>query len=137
MPQTRECDYCGADIEPGTGTMFVRKNGTTIHFCSSKCEKNADLGREARDLSWTEAGRGTGGDAAAEQQTDTADADEQAEVEDEAAEDAAAADDADEAEDEVEADEAEDEVDADDESDAEADADAEETDTEEPTEADA
>ncbi|ACV10937.1 Ribosomal protein L24E [Halorhabdus utahensis DSM 12940] len=139
MPQTRECDYCGADIEPGTGTMFVRKNGTTIHFCSSKCEKNADLGREARDLSWTEAGRGTGGDAAAEQQTDTADADEQAETEneDEAAEDAAAADDADEAEDEVEADEAEDEVDADDESDAEADADAEETDTEEPTEADA
>ena len=63
MPQTRECDYCGADIEPGTGTMFVRTNGTTIHFCSSKCEKNADLGREARDLSWTEAGRGTGGGA--------------------------------------------------------------------------
>jgi len=64
MPQTRECDYCGADIEPGTGTMFVRKNGTTIHFCSSKCEKNADLGREARDLSWTEAGGATSTEAA-------------------------------------------------------------------------
>jgi large subunit ribosomal protein L24e len=52
MPRTRECDFCGAEIEPGTGTMFVRKNGTTIHYCSSKCESNADLGRESRDLEW-------------------------------------------------------------------------------------
>jgi large subunit ribosomal protein L24e len=57
MPRTAECDYCGTDIEPGTGTMLVLKNGTTIDYCSSKCEKNADLGREARDLNWTEAGR--------------------------------------------------------------------------------
>jgi large subunit ribosomal protein L24e len=56
MPQHRECDYCGDDIEPGTGTMFVRTNGTTIHYCSGKCEKNADLGREPRDLEWTEDG---------------------------------------------------------------------------------
>ncbi|WP_436929650.1 50S ribosomal protein L24e [Halosimplex halobium] len=52
MPRTRECDYCGTDIEPGTGTMFVRTNGSTIHYCSSKCEKNANLGRESRDLEW-------------------------------------------------------------------------------------
>ena len=64
MPRSIACDYCGADIEPGTGTMFVRLNGQTVHFCSSKCEKNADLGREARDLEWTEAGRGTRGEAA-------------------------------------------------------------------------
>jgi len=57
MPRTRECDFCGDDIEPGTGTMFVRTNGATIHYCSSKCEKNHDLGREARNLEWTEAGR--------------------------------------------------------------------------------
>ena len=56
MPQTRECDFCGADIEPGTGTMFVRTDGTTLHYCSAKCEKNADLGREPRDLEWTEEG---------------------------------------------------------------------------------
>lgn len=56
MPETRECDYCGGTIEPGTGTMFVRTDGTVIHFCSAKCEKNADLGREARDLEWTEEG---------------------------------------------------------------------------------
>ncbi len=56
MPQTNECDFCGGDIEPGTGTMFVRTDGTTVRFCSSKCEKNADLGRRARDLEWTSAG---------------------------------------------------------------------------------
>ena len=54
MPRTRDCDFCGDAIEPGTGTMFVRTDGTTIHYCSAKCEKNADLGREARDLEWTE-----------------------------------------------------------------------------------
>ncbi|MEF8886772.1 MAG: 50S ribosomal protein L24e [Haloarculaceae archaeon] len=56
MPQTNECDFCGGDVEPGTGTMFVRTDGTTVRFCSSKCEKNADLGRRARDLEWTSAG---------------------------------------------------------------------------------
>ena len=75
MPRSIACDYCGADIEPGTGTMFVRLNGQTVHFCSSKCEKNADLGREARDLEWTEAGRGTGGEAA--ETTEVAPTDEQ------------------------------------------------------------
>jgi large subunit ribosomal protein L24e len=53
MPQERNCDYCDDDIEPGTGTMFVDTDGTITHFCSSKCEKNADLGRESRDLEWT------------------------------------------------------------------------------------
>ncbi|QDX40895.1 50S ribosomal protein L24e [Salarchaeum sp. JOR-1] len=62
MPQTRECDYCGSDIEPGTGTMFVHNDGTTVHFCSSKCEKNADLGREPRDLEWTEEGQAQSGE---------------------------------------------------------------------------
>jgi len=66
MPQTRECDYCGGDIEPGTGTMYVQVNGAVTHFCSSKCEHNAELGREARDLEWTEAGRGAKGPAADE-----------------------------------------------------------------------
>jgi large subunit ribosomal protein L24e len=56
MPQTRDCDYCGDDIEPGTGTMFVHVNGSITHYCSAKCEKNADLGREPRDLEWTEEG---------------------------------------------------------------------------------
>ncbi|RXK46694.1 50S ribosomal protein L24e [Halorientalis pallida] len=85
MPRTRECDFCGDDIEPGTGTMFVQNDGTTVMFCSSKCEKNADLGREARDMGWTEAGRAAGSKRAAE----TADEPDEPETEEEP-EDAAA-----------------------------------------------
>jgi len=87
MPRTRECDYCGQDIEPGTGTMLVHNDGSTTHFCSSKCENNADLGREARNLGWTDAGRAT---TAAEQQAAEEAAAAQAEAE--AAEEEAAAD---------------------------------------------
>ena len=95
MPRTRECDYCGADIEPGTGTMLVHNDGSTTHFCSSKCENNADLGREARNLGWTDAGRATtaaedqAAEAAAE--ADEADADEEeADADEEEAEEAEA-----------------------------------------------
>ncbi|MFC5367419.1 50S ribosomal protein L24e [Salinirubrum litoreum] len=69
MPQTRQCDYCGADIEPGTGTMFVHTDGTVTHFCSSKCEKNADLGREPREVNWTEQGRRASAAASAREQS--------------------------------------------------------------------
>jgi len=112
MPRTRECDYCGTDIEPGTGTMFVETSGTTIHFCSSKCENNADLGREARNLEWTEAGRETtkaedeAAEAAAAAAEDSA-ADEEDESESVDDEDAAESDDADDDSETSEADEEE------------------------------
>lgn len=52
MVQKRTCDYSGQDIEPGTGTMFVKTDGTVLYFADSKCEKNYLLGREPRDLEW-------------------------------------------------------------------------------------
>ena len=105
MPRTRECDYCGSDIEPGTGTMLVKNDGSTTHFCSSKCENNADLGREARNLGWTESGRAT----TAAEEAEAAEADGEAD-ETEATEDAT--DEADDAEDTAdEADDAEDAAD--------------------------
>ncbi|QCC47162.1 50S ribosomal protein L24e [Halobellus limi] len=61
MVETRTCDYTGEEIEPGTGTMLVKKDGTILHFKDSKAEKNYRLGREPRDLEWTEAGRNEGG----------------------------------------------------------------------------
>ncbi|MGM0605711.1 MAG: 50S ribosomal protein L24e [Halobacteriota archaeon] len=57
MVETRTCDYSGEEIEPGTGTMYVKTDGTILHFKDSKAEKNYFLGREARDLEWTQAGR--------------------------------------------------------------------------------
>ncbi|PSP72431.1 50S ribosomal protein L24 [Halobacteriales archaeon QS_3_64_16] len=55
--QTRACDFCGTDIEPGTGTMFVFVSGRVDHYCSSKCEKNVDLGRVPREVEWTDESR--------------------------------------------------------------------------------
>jgi len=52
--ETHDCAYCGEEMEPGTGVLLVRNNGERVRFCSSKCEKNADLGRPARDVEWTE-----------------------------------------------------------------------------------
>ena len=54
MPLTRTCSFCGEDIEPGTGKMFVRRDGTIHFFCSSKCERNLlHLGRVPRWTRWT------------------------------------------------------------------------------------
>ena len=56
MPVRRLCSYCGEEIEPGTGKMFVRKDGTVFFFCSSKCQKNLlKLGRVPRKIRWTRA----------------------------------------------------------------------------------
>jgi large subunit ribosomal protein L24e len=49
-----KCTYCGDEIRPGTGKMFVFNNGKISYFCSNKCEKNQlKLGRTARDYKWT------------------------------------------------------------------------------------
>ncbi|SEP94617.1 50S ribosomal protein L24e [Natrinema salaciae] len=57
MVEKRTCDYTGEEIEPGTGIMYVKSDGTVLHFVDSKAEKNYKLGREPRDLEWTEEGR--------------------------------------------------------------------------------
>jgi len=49
----RTCTFCGKPIELGTGKMVVRRDGTVNYFCSSKCEKNAALGRVPRRVRWT------------------------------------------------------------------------------------
>ena len=36
-----KCAYCSKEIEPGTGIMFVRKNGTIKYYCSNRCYKLA------------------------------------------------------------------------------------------------
>ncbi len=52
--ETRYCSFCGSKIEPGTGKMFVRRDGTILFFDKSKCEKNyLKLGREPRRVLWT------------------------------------------------------------------------------------
>ena len=40
MVEQHVCTFCGAQLEPGTGKMLVRKDGTIFYFCSTKCENN-------------------------------------------------------------------------------------------------
>ena len=44
-------------LEPGTGKMFIRKDGTIYYFCSTKCQNNHKLGRVPRRVEWTAAGK--------------------------------------------------------------------------------
>ncbi len=56
MPVRRLCSYCGEEIEPGTGKMFVRKDGTVFFFDKSKCQKGLlKLRRVPRTVRWTHA----------------------------------------------------------------------------------
>ncbi|MCQ2086023.1 MAG: 50S ribosomal protein L24e [archaeon] len=55
MVETRKCSFCYRDIEPGTGKMFVKKDGAVLNFCTSKCYKNmVKLRRIPRTVAWTD-----------------------------------------------------------------------------------
>jgi large subunit ribosomal protein L24e len=57
MVEQYTCNFCGEMIEPGTGKMFVKKDGTIFFFCSTKCQNNNNLGRVPRRIPWTKAGK--------------------------------------------------------------------------------
>ena len=49
-----KCTFCRNILELGTGTLYVKKDGTVFNFCSMKCEKNMlKLRRTPRYLKWT------------------------------------------------------------------------------------
>jgi large subunit ribosomal protein L24e len=52
MVETKKCTFCGALLEPGTGKMLVKKDGSIQYFCSSKCENNMKMGRIPRLTEW-------------------------------------------------------------------------------------
>jgi len=51
--ETKKCSFCDKIIEPGTGKMYIKRDGTIFYFCSSKCQKNQKLGRVPRKVRWT------------------------------------------------------------------------------------
>ena len=56
MVDRHSCSFCGVDIEPGTGKLYIKKDGTKYHFCSMKCQKNQTLlKRVNRNVKWTAA----------------------------------------------------------------------------------
>jgi large subunit ribosomal protein L24e len=56
MVDRHACSFCGTDIEPGTGKLYIKKDGTKYNFCSNKCQKNMiELKRVNRNVKWTAA----------------------------------------------------------------------------------
>jgi len=56
MVVKRQCSFCAQEIEPGTGSMFVKRDGTVFHFCSGSCRKQQlHLGRVGHRFKWTRA----------------------------------------------------------------------------------
>ncbi|MBS7628037.1 50S ribosomal protein L24 [Candidatus Bathyarchaeota archaeon] len=54
MPRERVCTFCGREFPPGTGIMYVRRDGSIQWFCSRRCRVNMlDLRRDPRKLKWT------------------------------------------------------------------------------------
>lgn len=52
------CSFCGTNMAPGTGKIYVKKSGKIFYFCASKCEKNMlKLERKPREIKWTREAR--------------------------------------------------------------------------------
>tara|TARA_Y100000310_G_C20253663_1_gene610288 strand:- start:139 stop:360 length:222 start_codon:yes stop_codon:yes gene_type:complete len=50
-----KCSFSGEEITPGTGIMFVKKDGTILHFKNSKCKRNMlKLKRKPYNVAWTQ-----------------------------------------------------------------------------------
>jgi len=49
------CSFCNKEIKKGAGIIYVKRDGSVFHFCSSKCRKNKlKLKRNPRKLKWVE-----------------------------------------------------------------------------------
>lgn len=49
-----KCSFCKETIEKGTGSMFVKNDGTLLNFCSTKCQKSLmKLKRDSAKTPWT------------------------------------------------------------------------------------
>lgn len=56
MVTERTCSFSGESIEPGTGIMYVKKNGEVYHYISRKClREHQGLKRMNRYVKWTKA----------------------------------------------------------------------------------
>ncbi|HIG93861.1 TPA: 50S ribosomal protein L24e [Candidatus Woesearchaeota archaeon] len=49
------CTFCGKNIAPGTGKMYVYISGKIDYFCKNSCEKNLlKLKRKPSKIKWTQ-----------------------------------------------------------------------------------
>lgn len=54
MVERRNCNFCGNNIEPGTGRIYIRTDGTVFYFDRHKCYTNfIKLRRIPRETRWS------------------------------------------------------------------------------------
>jgi ribosomal protein L24E len=46
------CSFCRKNFEAPRGVTIVQKDGTPRHYCSGKCRKSSQMGRDSRKLMW-------------------------------------------------------------------------------------
>ena len=77
-----KCTVCKKNYEFPDGLTFVHADGRVLHFCSSKCRKNHEMGR--KKLKWVSKQKGIGKIEAVEEEPAKAEAKEKpAEIKDE------------------------------------------------------
>lgn len=47
-----KCSFCKNPYDFPRGITVVQKDGTPRFYCSSKCRKNSDMGRDNRKVRW-------------------------------------------------------------------------------------
>ena len=46
------CSFCKEHYEFPKGITVVQKDGSVKYFCSSKCRKNSEMGRDNKKVKW-------------------------------------------------------------------------------------
>ncbi len=46
------CSFCKDNYEFPRGTTVVQKEGSVRYYCSSKCRKNSEMGRQNKKVKW-------------------------------------------------------------------------------------
>jgi large subunit ribosomal protein L24e len=47
-----KCSFCKDNYEFPLGTTVIQKDGTAKYYCSSKCRKNSEMGRDNKKVKW-------------------------------------------------------------------------------------
>jgi len=46
------CSFCKSEFEIPRGMTIIQKDGTPRFYCSGKCRKNSEMGRDNKKVKW-------------------------------------------------------------------------------------
>jgi len=78
-----KCSLCKTMYEFPHGLTLVLNDGSVLHFCSSKCRKNFNLGRKSHKIKWVKKRKHTRAERIAEIKEEAAEHAEEKQAEEE------------------------------------------------------